>query len=325
MIYQSQAGTGKTAAFAITMLSRCNPAQKCPQAVCISHTIHLAQQTGEVLRELAQFTDIKVAVHHKIDQGYMLQEGQKIQEQVLVITPGKMAGYCKQEKKRHGGHFRSQDIKLLVIDEADNLLDTSVEKERDRDVLSIKNHLNYRRNAANPLQIILLSATFRDHVQSFAVNFVRANLCNMIYLPVQEVTVENIKQFYVEVDGDNGKFDALEIIYGYITVGKTIIFVERRREAQDLAQQMVDAGYEVAFLMGKQSKEEQAQILEDFRTGKKRVLITTNMLSRGIDVKEVSMVVNYEVPQLLKVVQELNDENPADCETYLHRIGRTGR
>lgn len=129
LIYQSQAGTGKTVAFAIAILSRCDPTKKFPQAVCISHTSHLVIHTGEVLRALAQFTDLKIAVHHKNNKGSM-QKGEKIQEQILIITPGKMVSYCNEEKKKHGGHFSSGRIKTLVIDDVDNLLDSATEKER---------------------------------------------------------------------------------------------------------------------------------------------------------------------------------------------------
>lgn len=335
LIYQAQAGTGKTAAFAIAMLSRVDPTKHYPQAVCIAHTIHLANQTMQVLKTMAQYTNIKIAAHYRLDpndgpygNGFLLAMGETIKEQVLVITPGKMKGYILTEKKQRGIPFDSKKINILVVDEADEILDDKVQKDKDKDVQLIRSHLiRSRKNSPDPVQVVLLSATFADHVMKFAIKFMKDPVQhNVIKLPIQEVSVENIKQYYIQVNGDDGKFEALETIYGNVSVGQTLIFVERKTAATRLKEDMEDAGHEVEVLHSGLLKKKQKEILEQYIAGDLKVLITTNILSRGIDVKAVSMVVNYDLPVICIVPGRPEaDENPADPDTYLHRIGRTGR
>lgn len=320
MIYQAQAGTGKTAAFAITMLARCDPNVPVVQAVCVCHTIHLAQQTAKVMTQLAQLSNIKVACHHGQDKGakYLVQRGEIISEQVLIATTGKFLGYLER-----GNHLDPKNIKVIVIDEADAIVD---DRNRDKksDIKTIKRKMvSAHKGSGTNFQMILLSATFEEHVMKYATELVQnPSKCNIITLPLQEVTVENVKQYYMVCDGEDGRYEALETIYESTDIGQTLIFVRTRQQAVNLCQRMKDDNHEVDYLTGGMLKTDQEQLLNRYRKGDIKVLITTDILSRGIDVAAVSMVVNYEIPR--KEGRHRGSEEP-DPETYLHRIGRTGR
>lgn len=324
MIYQAQAGTGKTAAFAITMLSRCDPKIKAVQAVCVCHTIHLAQQTAKVLSQLAQLSDIKVSCHHGLDKvdgraQFMLQKGERITQQVLIATTGKFLSYLDRGTE----HLDPKQIRVVVVDEADEIVEGR-DRDKKSDIKTVKRKLTAAHSRAGTnFQMILLSATFKDHVLKYALDMVQDKAkCNVITLPLQEVTVENVKQYYMMCDGDMGKYEALETIYESTDIGQTLIFVETRAQAATLCSKMRDDGHEVDFLAGHLPKTEQSTLVERFKAGEIKVLITTNILARGIDVARVSMVVNYDIP--VRSGRHRDSEEP-DPETYLHRIGRTGR
>lgn len=166
----------------------------------------------------------------------------------------------------------------------------------------------------NTTQIVLFSATFPDHVTAFAARF--SPNANEITLKAEELTVEGIRQLYMDCDSDEDKFNCLVKLYGLMTIGSSIIFVKTRESADRIQKQMTAEGHKVAMLTGALEGRDRDSVIDSFRSGKAKVLITTNVLARGIDVQSVSMVVNHDVPA---------NGGVADPETYLHRIGRTGR
>jgi len=161
---------------------------------------------------------------------------------------------------------------------------------------------------------VLFSATFPDNVVRYADRF--APNANQITLKHEELTVEGIKQLYMDCDSEQHKYEVLVKLYGLMTIGSSIIFVKRRDTAVEIEKRMTAEGHQVASLTGALEGAERDRIIDAFRSGKAKVLITTNVLARGIDVQSVSMVINYDVPDA---------DGVADPETYLHRIGRTGR
>jgi len=197
---------------------------------------------------------------------------------------------------------------VFVLDEADNMLDQDGLGEQ---TLRVKNSLP--RNA--PVQMVLFSATFSDNVRKFANNF--AKNANKIELKRNEVAVDNIKQFYMDCKNEEHKYDVLVSLYGLLTIGQSIIFCQHRHTADRISQKMTGEGHKVASLHGAKDASERDEIIDGFREGRDKVLITTNVIARGIDILQVNMVVNYDLPLL-------NDGQP-DIDTYLHRIGRTGR
>ncbi|XP_054853848.1 ATP-dependent RNA helicase DDX25 [Eublepharis macularius] len=299
LIAQSQSGTGKTAAFALAMLSRVNPAEKFPQCLCLSPTFELAEQTGQVVEKMGKFC-VNIGVTYAV-RGKRLPRGTVVEQQIIIGTPGTLLDWCFKLKL-----LDIKKIRVFVLDEADvminkqNFSDQSVRIQR---VLSPS------------CQMLLFSATYEDPVLLFAQRIVPDP--NIIKLRREELTLNNIRQYYLLCENKEDKYKALCNIYGSITVGQAIIFCQTRKNAKWLSVQLLNDGHQVALLSGELAVEQRAAIIQRFREGKHKVLITTNVCARGIDVKQVTIVVNFSLPT--------NLEDFADFDTYLHRIGRAGR
>lgn len=166
----------------------------------------------------------------------------------------------------------------------------------------------------NP-QIVLFSATFPEHLRRFATHF--APNANEISLAREDVSINSIKQLYMDCNSDEHKFETLCNIYDLLTVSQSIIFCKRRDSADKIAERMILQGHLVGCLHGNMSSEERDLLMDNFRRGIFKVLVSTNVLSRGIDVPQVSLVVNYDLP--------FDAYSQLDYEAYIHRIGRTGR
>ena len=299
LIGQSQSGTGKTAAFVLNMLSRIDLSTMQPQAIVLAPTRELAKQISGVATLMGTFLE---------DKGLKVTEavpnpanrGQQIQGQVIVGTPGTTMDMIKRRL------LNVSAVVVLTLDEADNMLDLQGMGDQCK---RVKNFL------PKNVQTVLFSATFPPGVLNFASQF--APNANQITLQVEQLTVKGIKQMYLDCNSDEEKYAALVKFYGLMTIASSIIFVRRRDTAAEIERRMIAEGHQVASLTGAQEGAQRDEVFHRFRTGAAKVLITTNVLSRGIDVQTVTMVINYDIP-------ETADRKP-DFETYLHRIGRTGR
>ena len=303
LIGQSQSGTGKTAAFVLNMLSRVDLTTKQPQALVLAPTRELARQIAGVAQLMGCFLENKgLTITEAIPNP--TQGGQQITGQIIVGTPGKTMDMIKRRQLDPKG------IKVLTLDEADNMLDMQGlgdQCERTKRLLP------------NNAQIVLFSATFPDKVLAFADRF--APKANQITLEVEKLTVKGIKQMYLDCNSDEEKYNALVKFYGLMTIASSIIFVKRRDTAAEIERRMTAEGHSVASLTGALEGAQRDEVFTRFRDGEAKVLITTNVLSRGIDVQTVTMVINYDIPELF----EGPGRGGPDYETYLHRIGRTGR
>jgi len=193
-----------------------------------------------------------------------------------------------------------------VLDEADNMLDQQGLGEQ---------CIRVKSTVPKTTQIVLFSATFPDQVVQYAAKF--APNANQITLKQEELTVEGIKQLYMDCDSEQDKYRILVELYHILTIGSSIIFVKRRESANEIQRRMEADGHKVVALSGALEATDRDRVMEEFSVGKAKVLITTNVLARGIDVATVSLVVNYDIP--------LDGMGRPDPQTYLHRIGRTGR
>uniref|UniRef100_A0A4W5RME8 RNA helicase n=1 Tax=Hucho hucho TaxID=62062 RepID=A0A4W5RME8_9TELE len=299
LIAQSQSGTGKTAAFALAMLSHVDPANKWTQCLCIAPTYELALQTGKVIEQMGKFyPEVKLAYAIR---GNKLDRGTKLQEQIVIGTPGTVLDWCSKLKI-----IDPKKISIFVLDEADVMIATQGHQDQS---------IRIQRMLPNECQMLLFSATFEDSVWKFAERVVPDP--NIIKLKREEETLDTIKQYYVLCNDKDEKFTALCNIYGAITIAQAMIFCHTRRTAGWLSAELTKEGHVVALLSGEMTVEQRAAIIERFREGKEKVLVTTNVCSRGIDVEQVSVVINFDLP--------MDKDGNADNETYLHRIGRTGR
>ncbi|XP_076805990.1 ATP-dependent RNA helicase DDX19A-like [Clavelina lepadiformis] len=298
MIAQSQSGTGKTAAFVLTMLSRIDTDKRYPQCLCLSPTYELALQTGKAVETMGKFLpDLQVGYAVR---GNRVPKNTKISAQIVIGTPGTTLDWTRNRA------FELPKIEVFVLDEADVMIDTQGFKDQ-----SIRLHRQLSRNC----QLLFFSATYDEDVMKFAQHIVRNP--NLIRLRRDEETLDNIKQYYVKCVNMEKKYESLTNLYGVLSVGQAIIFCHTRKTASWLAKKMCDEKFVVAQLSGDLDVAQRAAILRRFKEAKERVLVTTNVCSRGIDVEQVTLVVNFDLP--------IDMQRRADCETYLHRIGRTGR
>lgn len=307
IIGQAQNGSGKTAAFALAMLLRVAPENKTPQGICVCPTRELASQNHEVVSKLGKFTSIKYFLAVPQQE----RPPRKVDAQIIVGTPGKLQDLIK---KRVIG---SSDCKVFVCDEADVMIDE--DNQMGPQVLQIRQML------PQDLQVLLFSATWPDRVDMFASRMVPRP--NKIKVKKEDLTLDTIKQTFIDLGGDASKKSAqLSDLYGALNIGQSIIFVNTRQVAFELAQWMKDGGHAVSLICGTQKTGPERidvsyrdRIMSEFRSGVTKVLIATDVLARGIDVPAVTLVVNYDLP-----VQYGRYGDP-DYETYQHRIGRTGR
>lgn len=297
MIAQSQSGTGKTAAFSLSMLSRIDLSLgNVPQAICLAPARELARQTLEVIQEMGKYT--KITSQLIVPDSF--EKGVNINANIIVGTPGTVLDLIRRKS------LNVSQIKVFVLDEADNMIDKQGLGDQ---CLRVKKFL------PKNTQLVLFSATFADHVRNYAKKVVPE--ANTLELQRNEVNVQAIKQLYMDCNSEEHKYEVLCELYGLLTIGSSIIFVKTKKTANILYAQLQKEGHQVSILHGDLDSQTRDTLIDDFRNGKSKVLITTNVLARGIDIPTVSMVVNYDLPVL--------QNGQADPATYIHRIGRTGR
>lgn len=305
VIGQAQSGSGKTAAFVVGMLYRVNidtPAT-C-QALCVTPTRELAVQIFQnaITPMAAHMKGLKVRLALA---GETIERGAKLDAHIVIGTPGKVVDWLKRRI------IDTRKMKVFVLDEADNMVAESGHRA---------NSLIIKKQLPKGCQSLLFSATFPDEVIAFAEKMVYNPDKILIERGPEYLVLDVIKQIWVDCqgyEGGGGKLQFLEDIYSILTLGQSIIFVGTKRDADSVHRTLSDSGYTCSLLHGGVDNDERDRTMEAFRKMESNVLITTNVLARGVDVDNVCLVVNYDVP-----VDK--DGNP-DFETYLHRIGRTGR
>lgn len=292
LIAQSQSGTGKTATFAISVLQSIKPEKK-TQALIISHTRELASQIHTVFSNLSKYMDVNLCL---LTGGSSVQKNRnELAENphILIGTPGRVLDMMKN-------NISYKDINYLVVDEADEMLSRGF-------VSQVQDIFRYLRT--NKLQVGLYSATMPKEFFDITQKFMDKPL--KILVQADQLTLEGIKQFYVNVERNDFKFDVLCDLYAMISAAQSIIYCNSKKIVNDLSRRLADNNFTVATIHGEMPQEERTRIVESFRRGDSRILLSTDLLSRGIDVQQVSIVINYDVPYSI--------------ENYIHRIGRSGR
>lgn len=300
IIAQSQSGTGKTAAFTLSLLSRIDTTQDYPQALVLAPTMELAVQIADVCRQMSQhMPNIKIELAIR---GNRVPAGKQLEAQVIIGTPG--TAYDWGSPRIRAINFKK--LKVFVLDEADVMIDQ--QGHQDTCIRVVK-------GLSNECQMMLFSATYKAPVIEFATKIVKEPM--IIRLRRQDESLSAIKQFYVKCSNFESKYKSLSNIYGLITVGQSIIFCQTRKIARDLTVRLNEDGIPAELLSGELAVEQRADVIKRFREGLSKMLVTTNLTARGIDIDDVNLVVNFDLP--------INPDSSADYETYLHRIGRTGR
>ena len=294
ILAQSQSGTGKTGAFTIGALSTVDPSLKAPQVLVMCPTRELSQQTERVAQAIGSYMNLKVLSATGGNQIRADVTALKNGAQFIVGTPGRIFDLiCR-------GELSVEHIRYVILDEADQMLE-DLFADQIRSILNSK--------FPSTTRLALFSATMPKNVLEIAENYLSNPV--RILLPPDEVTLEGIKQYYVHLEREDWKLPVLLDLYQQITVNQALIYVNKRQKAEWLAKQLSSHGFTLEFIHGEMEVAERKKRMEDFRSGMTRVLISTDLLARGIDVQQVSLVINYEMP-----IQR---------ENYIHRIGRSGR
>lgn len=293
IIAQAQSGTGKTGTFSIGVLQKIDTTLNACQAIILSPSRELALQTFNVMNNLNTYLKIKI----NLCIGGITQNYKELRNNnhIVVGTPGRINNLIENNI------IKTNNLKLVVIDEADEMLSYEFQSQI-RDII-IK--------VPEKSQICLFSATISKDVLDLTDKFM--NNPQQILIKNEELTLEGIKQFYIMVGENKYKLDVLKDLYKTISLGQTIIYVNNIKRVENLCKLLERENYSVTFIHGNMEQKERNEIMNNFRLGKERVLITTDLLARGIDIQQVSVVINYDLPPLKRK------------DNYIHRIGRSGR
>jgi translation initiation factor 4A len=293
IIAQAQSGTGKTATFVIGILQNIDHEDLKCQALIVATTRELASQIAKVVKELGLY--LKISVHLCIGGTPTADDKKKLKDGVHVVvgTPGRIRDLMNRQI------ISSTYLKLLVIDEADEMLGLGF-LEQINDII---------RMIPPDCQICLVSATIPPGIIKLTENIM--NDPAKILVNKENLTLEGIKQFYLSCSNETNKYENLLEIFANIDINQCIIYFNTKEKAERLAQIMIEKDFIVSCIHGSMEQEKRNAVMKEFREGASRILITTDLLARGIDVYQVGLVVNFELPT--------NKEN------YIHRIGRSGR
>ena len=295
VIAQAQSGTGKTATFTIGALSNVDVSINSTQALVLSPTKELTLQTAKVFEGIGSMT--KGLRVQSAFGGSAVDEGSSFSSKnvphVICGCPGRVFDMMRRDR------ISSHKIKIVVLDEADELLSSGFKEQ----VYNIFQYLS------PDVQVVLVSATLPESMNGVIDKIMR----NPIKISVKRemLTLEGIAQYYIAVDDDRQKYLTLKDLFSFLSVSQCIIYCNSVKRVQDLYEAMKEDAFPVCRLHSGMDKTERAAAFTEFKSGASRVLISSNVTARGIDVQQVSIVINFDIPKCVN--------------TYLHRIGRSGR
>ena len=293
LIAQSQSGTGKTATFLISALHKVDPTVKKPQVLILCPNRELAQQINFNFEGLNAFSKIKGAL---IMGGTLVEDNFKALDngaQFIVGTPGRVYDMMKRYV------LKTDSLKCFIMDEADEMLSKGFKDQICEIFQFIPKHT----------QVCIFSATMPASALEITDKFMKNP--NEILVKSEEITLEGIKQFYLGVEHESWKTATLFDLYENLSLKQTIIFCNSKRKAEWLKEQLLSENFTVSCIHSDLSQVQRDRTMKNFRVGSSRILIATDVIARGIDVQQVEIIINFDIPR--------------DIETYIHRIGRSGR
>lgn len=293
VIAQAQSGTGKTATFSIGCLQQLDYSLPQCQALILAPTRELASQIQKVVDALGDYLGVRA---------YACIGGTSVREDILALssgvhvvvgTPGRVLDLLSRNA------LNSKYIKVFVLDEADEMLSRGF-KDQIYDVFQ---------SLPGNVQVGLFSATMPPEALEITEKFMTSPI--RILVQQDEITLEGIRQFYINCEKEAWKFDVLCDLYETLNIAQAVIFCNTRKKVDWLTDQLRQKDFTVSATHSDLEPDQRHVILNEFRTGSSRILISTDLLARGIDVHGVSLVINYDLPR--------------NFEKYIHRIGRSGR
>lgn len=294
IIAQAQSGTGKTGAFSVGTLQLIDETVDETQALIIAPTHELADQTAKVIKQLGHYLKIRSLLlvgGTSVDKNK--SDLNEIMPHVVVGTPGRIHDMIRRR------YLKVDKMKLLVIDEADEMLSSGFKDQ----MYNIFQHLH------NDIQVALFSATYSQELEELSKSFMQNP--TQIRVKAEELTLQGIAQYYINLLDDVQKYETIKDIFESLTISQAIIYCNSTHRVDDLCEAMKTDNFPVEKIHGKMTEQERKDNYVKFKNGACRVLITSDLFARGIDVQQVSIVINFDIPK--------------NEHTYLHRIGRSGR
>lgn len=295
VIAQAQSGTGKTGTFTISSLQRIEISEKTTQVMILAPTHELVKQISFVVKGIGSMME-GLVVKTLVGGTSVNEDIKQLNENVPHVVVGSTGRVNDMIRRQH---LNTSNIKLFILDEADEMLSGGFKDQ----VYQIF------QNLPSEAKISVFSATMPPYILEMTNKFMNDPV--KITMEPEKLNLEGIEQFYLALNDDNGKYDTLKRLFNFLTVNQTIIYVNSVQRVEDLYNAMVADGYSVVCIHSSMKREDREQSFKDFRTGTYRVLISSNVTSRGIDIQQVSIVINFDIPK--------------SVNTYLHRIGRSGR
>lgn len=295
VIAQAQSGTGKTATFSIGVLGRIDVNKDATQAIILSPTHELTSQTANVIRGLGgMLKGLKIkTIMGGSSMERDIEEMRYTSPHIVVGCPGRTFDMIRRK------HISTSQLKVIVLDEADEMFCASFKEQ----MYSIFQYLDKK------VQIVLFSATLPPNI--FDITNKIMNNPYKIKVDTEKLTLDGIKQYYIAMEDDEQKYETIKELYQVLSLSQCIIYCNSRRRVSDLWEAMKQDNFPVTCIHSGMEKNERDQNFLDFKTGIARVLISSDITARGIDIQQVSVVINFDVPK--------------DVHTYIHRIGRSGR
>jgi superfamily II DNA/RNA helicase len=292
-VIQSHSGTGKTATFIIGALQTLDLSLKAPQVIIISNTRELSEQHQKVFRALADYSNASsyLCIGGDMSNKYMAGT---IRNEVIIGTPGRIGDMIKRK------YIDTTNIKLIIVDEADEVLSSGFQKQVSMIFRSIQNEL---------YQTVLISATIPQEMTDLIQYILKKNYVSIL-VKDDDLTLDGIKQYYADI-GENYKMNALMDVLNNVRISQGVIYCNKKQKADEIKRQLMDNNFKCDVLHSDLMPKERKAVLNEFVSGSTRILVTTDVMARGIDVQQISVVVNYDMPK-----------HP---QTYIHRIGRSGR
>jgi translation initiation factor 4A len=294
IIAQAQSGTGKTACFGVGSLQIIDHELHSTQVLILAPTHELASQIKGVITDIGRFEKVKVQL--LVGGTSVDGDRSKLDEDpphIVVGTPGRVHDMIRRK------YLKTEKIDLIVLDEADEMLSAGFKDQ----IYKIFQYMH------NDIQIGLFSATVPETLEQLTARFMRNPI--KILVKADMLTLQGIAQYYIRLDSDEHKYATIKDLFEGLTISQAIIYCNSTRRVDDLEEAMVQDNFPVKKIHGKMDEDERKEVHKDFKNGGCRVLITSDLFARGIDIQQVSVVINFDVPK--------------SEHTYLHRIGRSGR
>jgi translation initiation factor 4A len=295
LIAQAPSGTGKTGAFTVGTLQRINLECRTTQALIMAPTHELVRQIAKVVSTIGNMMD-GLVVKTLVGGTSVSDDAADLRTNVPHIVIGSVGRVSDMIRRNY---IRTNNIKIFVLDEADEMLSGGF----------LENIYNMFHSFNTNIQVAVFSATMPSEMLQLTNKFMRDPV--KITLNADKLNLDGIKQYYIALQNDQSKYDTLKDLFGQLSINQTIVYVNSVNRVIDLYESMRNDNHSVCCIHSSMHTDERKKALSEFRAGAYRILISSNVTARGIDVQQVSVVINFDVPKCV--------------HNYLHRIGRSGR